>query len=194
MCCVLVRESRFPLLDPKFPRSFAVLALKLVGHPDQRGEDDRAITAGQVNDARLDDEAAEFDLMPFACCLVALERGQMSEQIAATSLERTPHRVWSMPASSMTSTSRLVSMSRVVNRSSPSSSYPRSTRLGELRIAPMISLYCSILSTSRVRDAGSRECVISRLCSSQVRLPLVKTNGRRDAGTRRSSYPRNPAI
>ena len=40
---------------------FTVLALELVGDPEQRAEDGGAIIAGQVHDASLDDETAEFD-------------------------------------------------------------------------------------------------------------------------------------
>ena len=50
---------------------FALIALELVGHPEQRAVDDGAIVAGQVHDPGLDDEAAEFDQMPRA--LAALD-------------------------------------------------------------------------------------------------------------------------
>jgi len=104
---------------------FAVFAVELFGHPDHRAVDHGAVVAGQVHDARLDDEAAEFDqmprslaaldlpcphVMPRPLCLmpvarrpVALERrqcrGQMPEQIAATGPERTQRRASPMPLS-----------------------------------------------------------------------------------------------
>lgn len=43
---------------------FAVLAVELVGDPNQRAEDHDAVIAGQVHDAGFDDESAEFDQMP----------------------------------------------------------------------------------------------------------------------------------
>jgi hypothetical protein len=68
MCLVLLSfpfnlESLFALRAPKGPRLFALIASELVGHPQQRTEDYRAIVAGQVNEARLDDESAELNEM-----------------------------------------------------------------------------------------------------------------------------------
>jgi len=104
---------------------FALIALKLVSHPEQRAVDGGAIIAGQFHDTGFDDEAAQFDevpralaaldlpgayviprpccLIPVACCPVAPEcrqrRGQLSVQIAATGFERTRPRAWPMPPS-----------------------------------------------------------------------------------------------
>ena len=50
---------------------FTLIALELVGHPEQCAVDHGAIVAGQVHDPGLDDEAAEFDQMPRA--LAALD-------------------------------------------------------------------------------------------------------------------------
>src|SRR5690606_33490717 len=106
-------------------RAFATLAAELFGNPDHRAVDRGAVVIGQVHDARLDDEATEFDqmarapaaldlpvphvmprplrLMPVARRPVAFERrrcrGQPLAQIAATCLERTRHRVSPMPPS-----------------------------------------------------------------------------------------------
>lgn len=90
------REPQFSLRGPKVPRLCALMALQLGGDPQQRAVDDGAIVIGQLDDACLDDEAAEFDqtagaltaldlprahvtasqgrLPTIACCPVALER------------------------------------------------------------------------------------------------------------------------
>src|SRR5690606_21756524 len=99
--------------------------VELVCHPDERAEDGGAVIAGQVHDAGLDDETAEFDqvprtfpafdlpclhimprplrLLPIARCPVAPEhhhrRGQTLMQIAAICPERTPLRVSPMAPS-----------------------------------------------------------------------------------------------
>ena len=45
---------------------FALIALELVGYPEQRAVDDGAVVAGEVDDSRLNDKAAEFDQMTCA--------------------------------------------------------------------------------------------------------------------------------
>jgi hypothetical protein len=55
-----------------------VVALELVGHPEQRAKDGGAIIAGQVDYTSLDDEAAEFDEMPRAPAAFDLPRGAPS--------------------------------------------------------------------------------------------------------------------
>lgn len=50
---------------------FALIALKLVRHPEERAENDGAIVTGQVDDAGFDDQPAEFDQMSRA--LAALD-------------------------------------------------------------------------------------------------------------------------
>src|SRR5690606_25680921 len=100
--------------------------LELFGNPDERAVDHGTVIAGQVHNARLDDETAEFDqiwgalaaldlpvahvmprprrLMPVARRPVASERRccrcQMPLQIAAICRERTQRRAWPMPPSS----------------------------------------------------------------------------------------------
>lgn len=54
-------ERLLPLSGPQLSRMFATLAVELFGHPKQRAVDHDAVVAGQVHDARLDDEAADFD-------------------------------------------------------------------------------------------------------------------------------------
>lgn len=51
-------------LCPDITSTLAVLAFELVCHPEQRAVDPGAVVGGQVHDARLDDEAPEFDQMP----------------------------------------------------------------------------------------------------------------------------------
>jgi hypothetical protein len=50
---------------------FALIALQLVSHPEQRAEDRGAIVAGQVHDTGFDDEAAQFDEVPRALAALA---------------------------------------------------------------------------------------------------------------------------
>ena len=118
------RMLPFPL-RPRALGLFALIAFELVCHPEQRAEDDGAIIAGQVHDASLDDEAAEFDqvpralaaldlpcahIMPRPCCLLTVARrpvaperrqcgAQLPVQFAAPGSERTRLRAWPMPPS-----------------------------------------------------------------------------------------------
>jgi hypothetical protein len=104
---------------------FALIALELFGHPEQRAEDDSSIIAGQVHHTRLDDKAAQFDQVPRALAAldlpyvhvmprpyylvtvarrsVAPERrqygAQLPVQFAAPGSERTRHRVLPKPPS-----------------------------------------------------------------------------------------------
>ena len=64
-------ERPLPLFGPQLVGIFALVALELIGHPKQRAKDGGAIIAGQLHDASLDDEAAEFDQVPRA--LAALD-------------------------------------------------------------------------------------------------------------------------
>ena len=108
-------ERLLPPCGPQAADPFVLIALELVGHPEQRAEDDGAIIAGQVHDASFHDEAAEFDevprplaaldlpcahvmsrpcgLIPVARCQVAPERrqcgAQLPVQFAAPGSERT---------------------------------------------------------------------------------------------------------
>jgi hypothetical protein len=52
------------LCGPERSRLFALVAFELVGHPEQRAEDDGAIIAGQVHHTSLDDETTKFDQVP----------------------------------------------------------------------------------------------------------------------------------
>ena len=61
-----ILERLLSLRGPERPCVFTLLALELIGHPEQRAVDHGAIIAGQVHDPGLDDEAAEFDQMPRA--------------------------------------------------------------------------------------------------------------------------------
>lgn len=93
----------------------AFMALQLGGDPQQRAVDGSAIVIGELDNARLDDEPAEFDqmsgalasldlprahIMPSLCrlpaivgCPVVLERcegcAQMPEQFAGTGFRKT---------------------------------------------------------------------------------------------------------
>lgn len=71
ICRMLHLERVFPLSGPKFPRPFAVLALELVGHPEQRAVNYGPVIAVRLHNAGFDDEAAEFDQMP--CALAAFD-------------------------------------------------------------------------------------------------------------------------
>lgn len=51
-------ERPLSLIGPQASRLLALIALELVGHPEHRAVDHGAVIAGQVHDARLDDEAA----------------------------------------------------------------------------------------------------------------------------------------
>ena len=62
---MLPPPSRFERLLPfcglQRSRPFVLIALELVGHPEQRAEDDGTVIIGQFYKSSLDDEAAEFD-------------------------------------------------------------------------------------------------------------------------------------
>ena len=92
ICLVAARRVRLKrllsLCGPQRSCPFALIALELVGAPEQRAEDDGAIIAGQVNDPGFDDEPTEFDevpralaaldlpcphVMPVPCCLIPVE-------------------------------------------------------------------------------------------------------------------------
>ena len=62
-------ERLLSLRGPERPCVFTLLAFELVGHPEHRAVDHRAVVSGEVHDSGLDDEAAEFDQMP--CPLAA---------------------------------------------------------------------------------------------------------------------------
>src|ERR1700738_3611129 len=117
---------------------FALIALQLVSHPEQRAEDRGAVVARQVDDSGFNDKAAEFDempralatldlprahvmprlcgLMPVARRSVAQERrpccGQLLVHFAAPGLEKTKPRVWPMPPSFRALLSRLARSAR----------------------------------------------------------------------------------
>ncbi|ANN57216.1 hypothetical protein A9174_10915 [Mesorhizobium loti NZP2037] len=102
------------------------MALQLVGDPKQRAVDDGAVISGQINNACLYDEAAEFDQMSGSLaaldlpgahviasqsrlpaivgCLIALERyagcAEMPEQLAGTGSRKTSLHAWPMPHAS----------------------------------------------------------------------------------------------
>lgn len=101
----------------------AFVALKLLGDPKHRAVNSRAIVVGELDNACLDDETAEFDEPPGAvasldlpcphviaslcrspaivCCPVALERregcAEMPEQFAGTCFRKTSLHAWPMP-------------------------------------------------------------------------------------------------
>jgi hypothetical protein len=57
----VILERVLPLCGPQASRVLALIALELVGHPEQRAVNHGAIIAGQVHETGLDNEAAEFD-------------------------------------------------------------------------------------------------------------------------------------
>lgn len=57
-------ERPLSLRGPQRSCMFAVLALELIGHPDECTVNDDTVIAGQVHDSSFDDESAEFDQMP----------------------------------------------------------------------------------------------------------------------------------
>lgn len=65
-------ERLFPLRGPQFPGMLALMALELGGDPKQRAENGGAIISGQIDDAGLDDETAEFNQMSGAFAAVDL--------------------------------------------------------------------------------------------------------------------------
>ncbi len=67
----VISECLLPLCGPQFAGMFALVALELIGHPEQCAKDGGAIIAGQVHDTSFDNEAAQFDQMPRA--LAALD-------------------------------------------------------------------------------------------------------------------------
>ena len=50
ICRPFQSECLLSLCGPERSRLFALIAFELVGHPEQRAEDDGAIIAGQVHD------------------------------------------------------------------------------------------------------------------------------------------------
>lgn len=59
-------EYLLPVSRPQFSRSFAVRALELFGHPNERALDHLAVIVGALDETRLDDEEAWFDHAPGA--------------------------------------------------------------------------------------------------------------------------------
>ena len=57
-CRTFHLERHFSEFRPCIARMFAALSLELIGDPEHRTVDHGAVVAGQVHDARLDDEAA----------------------------------------------------------------------------------------------------------------------------------------
>lgn len=55
----------------------AFMALQLGGDPEHRSVDDSAIIGGQINNACLDDESAEFDHMSGALAAIDLPRAHV---------------------------------------------------------------------------------------------------------------------
>src|SRR5215472_4359007 len=76
-----VLERLFPLCSPERQRLLAVIASELVGHPEQRAVDDGAVVAGQVHDARLDDETAQFNEVPRALAAFDLPRTHVMSRL-----------------------------------------------------------------------------------------------------------------
>ena len=64
-------------------RPFALIALKLVGHPKQRTKDGGAVVADQVHDTGFYDEAAEFDEVPRALAALDLPWRMSCRALAA---------------------------------------------------------------------------------------------------------------
>ena len=75
ICSPVCRRVRFkrllPFCGPKRSRMFALIAFELVGAPKQRAVDYGTIVTGQIDEAGLNHEAAEFDEMTRA--LAALD-------------------------------------------------------------------------------------------------------------------------
>ena len=82
-------KGLLPSCGPQHSCPFTLIAFELVGHPKQRAKDGGAIIAGQLHDASLDDETAQFDqvpraratldlpcahIMPRLCCLLTVAR------------------------------------------------------------------------------------------------------------------------
>jgi hypothetical protein len=68
---------------------FGLIALELVGHPEQRAENGGAVVAGQVHDTGFDDEATEFDEVPRALTTFDLPRAHvMSRPCGLATAER----------------------------------------------------------------------------------------------------------
>jgi hypothetical protein len=63
---------------------FALIALELVSHPEQRAVDGDAIIASQFHDTGFDDEAAEFDEMPRALAALELPRAHVMSRPCGT--------------------------------------------------------------------------------------------------------------
>jgi len=61
--------------------AYAEVLARETGHPDPHSEDGGAISAGQVHDARLDDEAAEFDRTLRALAAFNQPRQRLSNRI-----------------------------------------------------------------------------------------------------------------
>lgn len=64
-------ESLSASRRPDFSHLFALIAIELVGHPEQSAVDNCAIVIAQINDAGFNDKTAEFDQMSGA--LAALD-------------------------------------------------------------------------------------------------------------------------
>jgi hypothetical protein len=60
---------------------FALIALELVSHPKQRAVDRGAIIAGQLHDASLDNEPAQFDEVPRALAALDLPRAHVMSRL-----------------------------------------------------------------------------------------------------------------
>ena len=69
-CRAIYLESHLSEFCPDAASVFSVLTLELFGHPDHCAVDHGAVIAGQIHDARFDDEATDFDQVP--CALAAL--------------------------------------------------------------------------------------------------------------------------
>lgn len=69
------RIERLPTFrDPQVPRTVAFMALQLGGDPEHSSIDYGAIVIGQLDDACLDDETAEFDQLSGAFAALDLPR------------------------------------------------------------------------------------------------------------------------
>lgn len=66
------RSASLAAIDAAMLRIVALIALELVGHPEQCAVEDGAVIASEFDNARLDDEAAEFDQMPRALATLDL--------------------------------------------------------------------------------------------------------------------------
>src|SRR6185437_6264548 len=75
--CSAILECLLPLRNPEHPRVFALIALELVGDPEQCAVDHGAVVAGQFDNPGLDDETAKFNEVPRPLASLDLPRAHV---------------------------------------------------------------------------------------------------------------------